>query len=297
MVRKISASQFRSKLRQAQRKTQQAIDKYNREVKSYNQQVKRVVDEYNRDVRTYNSRVRANRQRIKRELAKLSGQPTKKTQYVVYHASSNSLYEAYTRLEQRAEAQNFDPRYNRVLDLSEKETANSLEILNLLSGSEPNTEEASSDFQDAILAGELRKISDDLDSRWQGAVYSLSPRNPDAARHFCTSAREIISQILELKAPDADVISLMPGCDRTDQGKPTRRAKLKFLLSRKGMLEDALEEFVEQDMENIVQLFRVFNDGTHGSAGTFSFQQLNSIKKRVEDGITFLVEIVSPNTI
>lgn len=292
MTRRISASQLRSKLQQAQRKTKQAIDKYNREVKRYNQQVKRVVDDYNREVRTYNSRVRANRQRIKRELAKLSGQPTKKTQYVVYRTSVNSLYEAYTHLEQQSETQNFDPRYNRFLDLSERETANSLEVLNLLSGLEPDSEEASSE-QDATLLDELRKISDDLNSRWQGAVYALNPRNPDAARHFCTSAREIISQILELRAPDADVISSMPSCDRTDQGKPTRRSKLKFLLTRKGMLEDALEEFVEQDMENIVQLFRIFNDGTHGSAGTFSFQQLNSIKKRVEDGIMFLAEIVN----
>lgn len=292
MARRISTSQLRSKLQQAQRKTQQAIDKYNREVKRYNQQVKRVVDDYNREVRTHNLRVRANRQRIKRELAKLSGQPTKKTQYVVYRTSVNSLYEAYTHLEQQSETQNFDPRYNRLLDLSERETANSLEVLNLLSGLEPESEEASSD-QDTTLLDELRKIHDDLDSRWQGAVYALNPRNPDAARHFCTSAREIISQILELRAPDADVISSMPSCDRTDQGKPTRRVKLKFLLTRKGMLEDVLEEFVEQDMENIVQLFRVFNDGTHGSAGTFSFQQLNSIKKRVEDGIMFLAEIIS----
>lgn len=292
MTRRISASQLRSKLRQAQLKTQQAIDKYNHEVKRYNQQVKRIVNDYNREVRTYNSRVRANRQRIKRELAKLSGQPTKKMQYVVYCTSVNSLYEAYTHLEQQSETQNFDPRYNRFLDLSERETANSLEVLNLLSGLEPDSEEGSSE-QDVTLLDELRKISDDLDSRWQGAVYALNPRNPDAARHFCTSAREIISQILELRAPDADVISSMPSCDRTDQGKPTRRAKLKFLLTRKGMLEDVFGEFVEQDMENIVQLFRVFNDGTHGSAGTFSFQQLNSIKKRVEDGIMFLTEIVS----
>jgi len=198
----------------------------------------------------------------------------------------------HTHLEQQSETQNFDPRYNRFLDLSERETANSLEVLSLLSGLEPDSAEASRE-QDATLLDELRKISDDLDGRWQGAVYALNPRNPDAARHFCTSAREIISQILELRAPDADVISSMPSCDRTDQGKPTRRSKLKFLLTRKGMLEDVLEEFVEQDMENIVQLFRVFNDGTHGSAGTFSFQQLNSIKKRVEDGIMFLAEIVS----
>lgn len=292
MARKISASQIRSKLRRAQRKTQQAIDKYNREVTHYNQQVKRSVDEYNRDVRTYNSRVRADQQRIKHELAKLSGQTTKKTQYVAYRTSVNSLYESYRYLDQQSDTQNFDPRHNRFLDLSEKETANSLEVLNSLSGSKPDSGEFSSDSQDSMLVYQLRNISDDLASRWQGAIYALHPRNPDAARHFCTSAREIISQILELKAPDKDVIGLTPGCDKTDQGKPTRRAKLKFLLSQKGMLEDALEEFVEQDMENIVQLFRIFNDGTHGSTGKFSFQQLNSIKKRVEDGIIFLAEIV-----
>lgn len=163
----------------------------------------------------------------------------------------------------------------------------------MLSGSESDTEQPSDDLQNTMLVEELRKISHDLDSRWQGAVYALNPHNPDAARHFCTSAREIISQILELKAPDVNVISSMPSCDRNEQGKPTRRAKLKFLLTQKGMIEEPFEEFVEQDMENIVQLFRVFNDGTHGSAGTFSFQQLNSIKKRVEDGIIFLAEVVT----
>ena len=37
----------------------------------------------------------------------------------------------------------------------------------------------------------------------------------------------------------------------------TRRTKVKYFLHRKGMTEDTLEEFIEQDMENIVQLFRV----------------------------------------
>ena len=43
-----------------------------------------------------------------------------------------------------------------------------------------------------------------------------------------------------------------------------------------------------QDMQNIVDLFRIFNDGTHGSAGTFDMQMLSVIRKRVEDGIFFL---------
>jgi hypothetical protein len=74
----------------------------------------------------------------------------------------------------------------------------------------------------------------------------------------------------------------------------------RFFLERKGLsleaLEDFVEEdmgnFVEEDMGNIVQLFRVFNEGTHGSAGTFGFAELNSIRKRVEDGILFLASMI-----
>jgi hypothetical protein len=58
------------------------------------------------------------------------------------------------------------------------------------------------------------------------------------------------------------------------------------------MLEATLEEFVEQDVQNIVDLFGIFNDGTHGSAGTFDTQMLSVIRKRVEDGIFFLSRLI-----
>ena len=58
------------------------------------------------------------------------------------------------------------------------------------------------------------------------------------------------------------------------------------------MIEETLEEFVAQDMDNILQLFRLFNEGTHGPAGAFDLQQLVGIKKRVEDGIMYLAHIV-----
>ncbi|BBO76182.1 hypothetical protein DSCW_35990 [Desulfosarcina widdelii] len=183
--------------------------------------------------------------------------------------------------------------YNRILDLSERETANSVTVANRLSGMEPEADEQVDGLQDAALGDQLRNISVDLDNRWKGAVFALNPTNPDAARHFCTSAREIFTQLLVIKAPDASVISLIPDCDRTEHGRPTRRAKIRYFLHRKGMIEESLEDFVEQDIENILQLFRVFNDGTHGSAGTFDFRQLSAIKKRVEDGIMFLTELIT----
>ena len=298
MAQRISVSQLRNRIRQAQQKQKQAIDGYNQAVRQHNQKVRQrnqkinqAINQYNQAVRTHNSRVRANQQRLRSELARLRCQPTRVTHHVVYRTSVHSLHEAYTRLEQRAEAQQLSPAYDRVLDLSERETANSLEVTNRLLEKETDSEEHVDPSQNSALLDQLRGISEDLDDRWHGAVFALNPNNPDAARHFCTSAREIVTQILEIKAPDKEVISLLPNCDRTDQRKPTRRAKIKYLLHRSGMTEDTLEEFVEQDMENIVQLFRVFNQGTHGKAGSFGFQQLAAIKKRVEDGIIFLAEI------
>ena len=294
MAQRYSASQIRNKLRQAQQKRQQAINKYNQAVRRYNQGVKNAVNKYNEAARAHNARVRANRQRIKNELARLSRQSTTTTttRYVVYRTSVETLHESYTRLENYADSQQLDPRYNRVLDLSERETANSLEVTNRILGDENAGDTPAEELENAELLDGLRKISPDLDDRWSGAVFALNPRNPDAARHFCTSAREIITQILEIEAPDADVFALLPTCEKTDRGNPTRRSKIRCFLHRQGITEDPLEEFVENDMENIVQLFRIFNDATHGSAGTFDFPQLNAIKKRVEDGIMFLTEII-----
>lgn len=58
------------------------------------------------------------------------------------------------------------------------------------------------------------------------------------------------------------------------------------------MSDSSLEDFVEKDMNNVVQLFREFNDGTHGSSGHFTYQQLVAIKRRVEDAVVFLWSII-----
>lgn len=294
MARKISLSQFKSKIRQAQQKQKQAINRYNQEARRHNQKAKQAVNKFNQEVRAYNARVRANRQKIKNELDRLSRQPsvTITTQYTVYRTSVETLHNSYTRLESYAEAHNLDPVYNPILDLAERETANSLEVTNKILGDDQPNEEPEENLVNAELLNELREISPDLDDRWNGAVFALNPKNPDAARHFCTSSREIITQIIEIKAPDSDVFALMPDCPKTERGNPTRRSKIRYFLNRKGMLTETLEDFVENDLENIIELFQVFNDATHGSAGKFGLAQLKSIKKRVEHGIKFLTEII-----
>lgn len=70
--------------------------------------------------------------------------------------------------------------------------------------------------------------------------------------------------------PNDEVIAANTSCPRTEDGNPTRRAKIHYLLGRRNLSVNVLDEFVEQDIQNIIELFNVFNSGTHGAAGRFN---------------------------
>lgn len=57
-------------------------------------------------------------------------------------------------------------------------------------------------LQSTTLKGELEAFAPELRGRWDGALFSLNPETPDAARHFCTRARECIVTALNVAAPD-----------------------------------------------------------------------------------------------
>jgi len=290
MPRRVSPSEVRSKLRQAQ-------SKYNSAVRAHNQQVRTAVSKYNQAVNSYNSaarvhnaRVRANRERLRRELAKLE-RAASRPAYVNLRTSVSNVQHYYSRLEARAETGIYSEHYNGILDLSEREAANSAGVMNALLD---NPEDAGTveDLTTSELDHILSELSGDALDRWHGALFSLSPRNPDAARHFCTSARELLAMILDTFAPNRRVLEAMPDCETISSGVPSRRAKIRYFLHQRELADEALEDFVEEDLENVVQLFRTFNDGTHGSSGRFTHAQLVAIKKRVEGAVNFLWHII-----
>lgn len=292
MVKRINLSSFRSKLRQIEAKQRQAIAQYNQKVRKYNQAVrdlKAAIGRYNQEVRSYNSRQRQHRQRVLSELARLrSSASTKHTQF---RASVSSLHESYTRLESSAATRALTSTENFFLDLSERETANSLGVLNALEAEAADSE--TPDLQKTAITDEVAIISEELDDRWRGALFALNPGNPEAARHFCTSAREIFVEILELRAPDDAVFAAIPDCPRTERGNATRRSKMKFLYSRKGVALAELAEFASDDVGNVLELFDLLNSATHGAVRRFDLTALAAIKRRVEDGLLFLSRLAA----
>ena len=289
MSRRLSSSQFRNKLRQAQNKQRQAINEYNRLVRQRNQKIRTAVNQYNAKVRTYNNRVRANHSRLRLELSKLKRFPIQSS-HMSIKTSVETVNRAYLRLDAASETHHYGSQYHEILDLSEREAANSASVLNALTGNHEsvNPEDIGTTKLDAILSN----IDTDLSARWQGALFSLNPINPDAARHFCTSAREVLTRILERFSPDHEVFESLPNCETKWDGSPNRRSRIEFLLLRSNNDKVPLVDFVEEDINDVLKLFQTFNDGTHGSAGRFSIDQLTMIKTRVEHAIEFLWRVI-----
>jgi hypothetical protein len=166
-------------------------------------------------------------------------------------------------------------------------------VLNALLAEPAEEDRDDPGLRQTVIITELSEISADLNERWKGALFALSPRNPDAARHFCTSAREILETLLVTQAPDDAVKAADPNYLRTPNGSVSRRARIWYCLARSGHQSDALADFVDDDIDSVIALFDDFNNGTHGDAGRFDLGQLAAIKTRVEDAIQFLYRIVS----
>ncbi len=255
------------------------IDNYNQQVRRHNQNARSAVEKYNRAVSAHNAQVdRDHRRRVSAIRALTS------TRYVEVRSSTVELGTRFDRVAHSSDAN----RYGSLLALSEREVSNSATTAEVLSADEPTDEQLD---EDTGILEYLAGFSQDLVDRWRGALYSLSPVNPDAARHFCTSVREIFTEILDKWADNLDVIEADPTCELTPNGTPTRRAKIRFLLRRKGTDTPEMLGFVEQDIEDILQLFHVFNEATHGAAGKHGFARLTSIRRRVEGGIMFLAAV------
>ena len=286
MSRHISTSQLKSQLRQIEQKQKRAIADYNRVLSEYNTEINKSTTAYNSFVREFNSSVCRNRYIIEQEMRKLNTRTAVATSYT---ASMHVMQQHYQRVNAvYREGVDITPEQDQILDLIEQEQANSLLTANAITN-EDFSEESTEDVE---IGNKLQVVSEDLNNRWKGAVYALNPSNPDAARHFCTSAREIFTEFIELKAPDNLVFQYNPQCEKTDRGNATRREKIKYMM-RKTPMDDSVIDYAEADITNILELFHVLSDGTHGAAGRYEFPKLMQVKKRVEQGINFLCEISS----
>jgi hypothetical protein len=303
MARRLTPAQARAALQKAQRDQKRAIDNYNREARKHNASVKRAVNDYNREVRNYNTKARAHnrsvenqRRRLQQEISRLNSRPASTT-FTEYRTSTTAFVDVYSRAEVSLAARPGSRADEQFLNLGSDEAANSVYLANALDGDGDSADAFTEDeLRAPSMRDELSHFGDDLVDRWVGALYALSPQNPDAARHFCTSAREVVVTMLDTSAPDAEVKTADPNCQLTDAGAVTRRSKIEYLLRRQGVENAGIADVVSSDVDNLLSLFRTFNDGTHGHSGRFTITELSAIRTRVESAIRFVHLVVTVPT-
>lgn len=299
MVRRVTPAQLRSMIQKAQQDQRRAVDDYNRKVREFNRAVEqanrqqaRAVADYNRAANAHNAKVRANRARLQSELRRLG--TTRSTSTVtVRYTTSTRLVSAVENRYSDIGALVEDGRWGRrddLLDAVEGETADAVAALAQMLDESADDDIAR--LSETTLTGELSDFSPDLEARWSGALYALSPKNPDAARHFCTSARELVTALLDGEAPDAAVKAANADYARTPNGGVSRRAKIQYCLARKGNDVQGLADFVDADIDAVIGLFDDFNHGTHGAAGRFPLGELLALKARVENAVRFLHRVM-----
>ncbi len=282
MVKRMNISQLNSKMRQIQNKTNQQLKRIQRDTE---RQIKR---ETTKMINDYKKNIRKNYQKLQKELNRFNNSQHMTTKYTISVKNLNSSYEkvnaTYNQL-------NSTTKEKEIFNYIEQENVNNLTVANTLISSDAE-EDIGTELQDNVIGNQLKKLSDDLNNRWLGAIFALNPHNPDATRHFCTSTREIFTEIFDKYAKDKEVFSIFPDCDKTDRGTATRKSKIKYFLYKKGIDIKNADEFIDNDIDNILELYHILSDGTHGEAGRYNIIQLKAIKKRVEDGINFLCSIV-----
>jgi hypothetical protein len=137
----------------------------------------------------------------------------------------------------------------------------------------------------------LAQLDPNLVTVLHGARQALTSTNPDRIRHFSASFRELLTHVLHMLAPDEEIRTWSTSPQDFAKGRPTRKARLRYIC--RDINHEPFEEFVNKDIEAVLEFFQLFHRGTHTIAARFTNRQLKALHVRVESAMRFLIEISS----
>ena len=143
------------------------------------------------------------------------------------------------------------------------------------------------------LSSLLEGVEPGLASLYIGAIDSLNGNNPDRERHVLTSLRTLWSEIFQVMAPNGAVKAWikakgLPTQDYLHDGRPTRHAKLKYVL--KNVSSDPLTDFVDADIRAALKLYKLYNR-IHNRELDLTDQQLRVIVLKSETSLDYFIRI------
>ncbi|MGA0558305.1 hypothetical protein ACO2Q8_16720 [Larkinella sp. VNQ87] len=139
------------------------------------------------------------------------------------------------------------------------------------------------------LSEYLPKIQKGLLSMWKGALEAYNSNNPDKARHFSVSIRELFTHLMHLLAPDDEIKKWTQEKSNYHEDRPTRKARLLYIC--RNISNNKLNKFIEKDIQATIEFINLFQDGTHSIESGFELEQLFAIKIKAETTLKFMLEV------
>jgi hypothetical protein len=158
-------------------------------------------------------------------------------------------------------------------------------------------EEESEDLQQELYAAveqDLRSLAAQLDSGLvvmiDGARSALRSSNPDRIRHVLTSYRELCTHVLHFLSPDDAIKEWSNSPDDYSNGRPTRKARMRYIC--RNINHGPFTGFMEKDIETMVKLFDLLNQGTHQITTSFTDRQIDALRNRAESTVHFMLMMI-----
>ena len=138
----------------------------------------------------------------------------------------------------------------------------------------------------------LGELDERLITPWSGAINAIMSGNPDRVRHAAVSMRELFTQILDILAPNSEVIGWSNDPNHLHDGRPTRRARLLYICHTSN--HQGFSKFLQKDIDSYLEMTSLFQTGVHSLDSPFSDGQMIALRVRIEGAIRLLIEAARP---
>jgi hypothetical protein len=135
----------------------------------------------------------------------------------------------------------------------------------------------------------LPKVHGKLLDNWNGAIQAYDSNNSDRKRHFMCSIRELFTHLLQILAPEDDIIKWICDPSYFHEGKPTRKARIEYIC--RNIKGKRFVEFKKNEIKAVLTFINILQEGTHSLESEFTAADLVVIKSKAEASLKFLLEI------
>ena len=140
------------------------------------------------------------------------------------------------------------------------------------------------------VESELSKFDQGWLKMWRGARAAQLSTNHDSIRHFCISLRELLTNVIHQFAPDDAIAEWSTQPDMYHEGKPTRRARLRYIC--RSVDQEPFDKLVDRDIDATISCIQVLQEGTHGDPSLTPIH-LDLLRMRVGSSLRFILKIVN----